>query len=213
MKMIQVWCVAAIMTILAVAVSVDYVDRPIAMLSYHVIGHLMIVQEFAGTPSFFGPLEIFILFILLFRRIALYKLAYADAVLVLCEASLLATKLSVSHMKYVFGRTWPLHGHPSFLIDGVYGFNFFASGRQFEAFPSGHTASICALAGVLWVTYPRFRPLYVVGAAGMAITLVAGDFHFLSDVLAGGFLGISVALIILAVWQFGKRKLIFSAVQ
>ena len=29
------------------------------------------------------------------------------------------------------------HGHPSFLIDGVYGFNFFTSGPQFEAFPSG----------------------------------------------------------------------------
>jgi membrane-associated phospholipid phosphatase len=47
----------------------------------------------------------------------------------------------------------------------------------------------------------------------MAIALVAGDFHFLSDVLAGGFLGVSVALLILAVWHFGKRKLHFSAVQ
>ena len=63
------------------------------------------------------------------------------------------------------------------------------------------------------MTYPRFGPLYAAAAAGMAITLVAGDFHFLSDVLAGGFLGISVALLILAAWQFGKRKLLFSAAQ
>ena len=47
----------------------------------------------------------------------------------------------------------------------------------------------------------------------MAIALVGGDFHFLSDVLAGGFLGISVALLILAAWQFGKRKLLISAAQ
>ena len=209
--MIQVWCVAAVITILVVAVCVVFVDKPIASLSYRVIGHLIIVQEFAGTPSFFGPLEIVILAIFLLRRITLYQLAHADAVLVLCEASLLATKLSVSQMKYAFGRTWPLHGHPSFLIDGAYGFNFFTSGRQFEAFPSGHTASICALASVLWMTYPRFRPLYAAGAAGMAIALVAGDFHFLSDVLAGGFLGISIALLAFAAWRFGKRKQIFSA--
>lgn len=104
---------------------------------------------------------------------------------------------------------WP----PLVSDHGAYGFNFFTSGSQFEAFPSGHTASICALGCVLWMTYPRFGPLYAAAAAGMAITLVAGDFHFLSDVLAGGFLGISVALLILAAWQFGKRKLLFSAAQ
>ena len=44
----------------------------------------------------------------------------------------------------------------------------------------------------------------------MATALVAGDFHFLSDVLAGAFLGITVALSILAVWDFAKTKLHFS---
>lgn len=205
--------VAALAAILVVLISVNFLDRPIAKLCYSALGHLIIVREFSGTPSFFGPIQIFLLLIFLYRRIALYPFAHPDVVLVLCEASSLATRLLLPTMKFAFGRTWPLDGHPSFLIDGVYGFNFFTAGYPFESFPSGHTASVCALAGVLWATYPRFRLLYAAGVAAIAIALVAGDFHFLSDVLAGGFIGVSVALIVLAAWDISKRKLHFSAIR
>jgi membrane-associated phospholipid phosphatase len=205
-KKLRNWSIGAAATILATVISAEFVDRPITRLCYRLFGHLMVARLFAGTPSFFGPLEIVVLAIFLFRRIVLYPLAYADAVIGLCEASLLMTRLLLFPGKFVFGRTWPLYGSPSYLIDGSYGFNFFRAGPAFDAFPSGHTAAVCALAGVLWGTYPRFRVLYAAGAAAMAIALVAGDFHFLSDVLAGGFLGASVALLILAAWDCGKKR-------
>ena len=116
-------------------------------------------------------------------------------------------------MKFAFGRTWPLHGHPSLLIDGAYGFNFFTANPQFAAFPSGHTASVSAIAGVLWAIYPRFRLVYAAGVTAIAIALVVSDFHFLSDVLAGGFLGVSVALGMLAAWESGKSRFHFGSVQ
>jgi len=96
------WGLAALTTILAVLISVNFLDRPLAKFCYRIFGHLMIVREFAGTPSFFGPLQILVLLIFSFRRIALYPLAYPDAVLVLCEASLLGTKLLLSPMKFAF---------------------------------------------------------------------------------------------------------------
>ena len=40
----------------------------------------------------------------------------------------------------------------------------------------------------------------------MAIALIAGDFHFLGDVLGGGFLGVSVALFILAALGFEEKE-------
>jgi membrane-associated phospholipid phosphatase len=208
-KAIQTWGVAAAATAIAVPVSVAFLDRPLAWLSYHAVGHLLIVRDFAGTPSFFGPLEILVLVAFLVRRMALYPLGYADVAIALCEASLLATTLVLSPLKLLFGRTWPLHGHPSFLIDGAYGFHFFTAGPDFRAFPSGHMASVCALAGVLWATYPRLRRFYAGGAAAMATALVAGDFHFLSDVLAGGFLGVTVAFLILGAWDFVRTKFLF----
>jgi membrane-associated phospholipid phosphatase len=44
----------------------------------------------------------------------------------------------------------------------------------------------------------------------MATAPIAGDFHFLSDVLAGGFLGISVAFLILGAWDFLRTKFLFA---
>ncbi len=116
---VQIWGVAALTTAIAVLISVEFLDRPIAWFSYHAFGHFTSVRQFAGTPSFFGPLETFALLIFLVRRIGFFPLGDADAVLGLCEASLLATKLILSPMKFIFGRTWPLHGHPSLLIDGA----------------------------------------------------------------------------------------------
>ena len=200
------WIIAPVTTTLAIMISAEFLDQPIARLSYRFFGHLMVVAEFSATPSFFGPLQIIVLSVFLIRRIVLYPIAYADAVIALCETSLLITKLLLFPCKFLFGRTWPLYGHPSYLIDGSYGFNFFRSGPAFDAFPSGHTAAVCALAAVLWTTYPRFRLLYVAGAISMAIALVAGDFHFLSDVLGGGFLGVSVALLILAALGFEGKE-------
>lgn len=199
------WIIAAVTTTLAIVISAEFLDRPIAWLSYRFFGHLMIVVEFAGTPSFFGPLEVVVLSIFLFRRIVFCPIAYADAVIALCETSLLITKLLLFPSKFLFGRTWPLYAQPSYLIDGSYGFNFLRSGPAFGAFPSGHTAAVCALAAVLWMTYPRFRLLYAAGAISMAIALVAGDFHFLSDVLGGGFLGVSVASLILVAFRFEDK--------
>jgi membrane-associated phospholipid phosphatase len=143
--------------------------------------------------------------IFVLRRFALYPLSYPDAVLVLCEASLLITKLALAPLKLAFGRTWPLYVHPSFLADGVYGFNFFSDGLQYESFPSGHIASVCALVVVLWTTYPRFRPLYAAIVVGMACALVLGNYHFLSDVIAGGFLGGVVARFTSALWDLAKK--------
>ena len=206
MKKLSNWSIAAVATTLVIVISVEFLDRPIARFCYRFFGHFMFARQFAGTPSLFGPLEIVVLSIFLFRRIVLYPLEYADAVIALCEASLLATKLLLLPSKFALGRTWPLYGHPSYLTDGSYGFNFFTAGPAFNAFPSGHTAAVCALAAVLWMTYPRFRLLYAAGATTVAIALIAGDFHFLSDVLGGGFLGVSVALLILVALGFEEKE-------
>jgi hypothetical protein len=44
-----------------VAISVKFVDRPVAWFFYRIFGYLVIVKQFAGTPSFFGPLEVLVL--------------------------------------------------------------------------------------------------------------------------------------------------------
>jgi membrane-associated phospholipid phosphatase len=101
--------------------------------------------------------------------------------------------------KLAFGRTWPetwVCGNPSFIRDGAFGFTPFHGGAGWSAFPSGHETVVCAVAGCLWVLTPRLRPLCVVAAAAMAIGLLGANYHWLSDVLAGGLLGWMIGLFV-----------------
>jgi len=113
-------------------------------------------------------------------------------------------------LKLVFGRTWPetwVRDNPSFIRDGVYGFNPFHGGPGFAAFPSGHTTAICAVISVLWICYPRYRVLYGICMAAVALGLVGADFHFLGDVIAGAFLGVSIGWLTVVLWERGQHHL------
>ena len=49
-----------------------------------------------------------------------------------------------------------------------------------------------AALSVLWIYYPRLRPVCAAVALLVAIGLVGSNFHFLGDVLVGAFLGASI---------------------
>jgi membrane-associated phospholipid phosphatase len=102
----------------------------------------------------------------------------------------------MDQLKFVFGRTWPY-----LLRDDVYGFNFFQSGRFFESFPSGHAAVAAVVLFVVWILFPTKRILCGIGIVAVDLGLVALNLYFLSDVVAGSFVGISTGLFTLALWK------------
>ena len=81
------------------------------------------------------------------------------------------------------------------------------SGSDYHAFPSGHTAAVCAVAGVFWAAYPSFRPLCVGIVVAAAVPLILSDFHFVSDVIAGGLLGASVSALCFKTFNRASRKI------
>ncbi|OIR05324.1 PAP2 superfamily protein [mine drainage metagenome] len=108
-----------------------------------------------------------------------------------CLAIIVAVMFK-NELKFVFGRTWPetwINGNPSWIGNHVFGFNFFHGGSGYESFPSGHTARMAALASVLWHRFPRFRSYAVAMVGLVAVALWGCDYHFVSDIIAGGFLG------------------------
>ena len=84
--------------------------------------------------------------------------------------------------------------NPSFIHDSVYGFNFFHGGPGYASFPSGHLSLTCAVMSVLWIAYPKFRALYALVVLAVVVGLVGANYHFLSDIIAGGFVGISTGM-------------------
>jgi membrane-associated phospholipid phosphatase len=64
----------------------------------------------------------------------------------------------------------------------------------------------CTVLTVLWICYPGYRLVYAAGMAAVGIGLVGANFHFLSDVIAGGFLGISAGWLGVTLWEIADRR-------
>ena len=67
--------------------------------------------------------------------------------------------------------------------------------------------AICAVMSVFWVMWARFRPIYAICIAMVFIGELGANYHFVSDLVAGGFLGFSVAWVIIALWNAGTRPI------
>ncbi|MGE3921185.1 MAG: phosphatase PAP2 family protein, partial [Gammaproteobacteria bacterium] len=99
-------------------------------------------------------------------------------------------------LKIIFGRYWPMtwnHSNPSLIRDNIYGFNWFHGSTAISAFPSGH-ATIITAAMVMIVLF--IKKLYWLAGFLIALVcfaLVALNYHFLSDVIAGILLGALVS--------------------
>ena len=105
-------------------------------------------------------------------------------------------------LKFLFGRTWPetwVENNPSFIHDNAYGFNFMHGGSGYQSFPSGHMAAACAVIAILWIWHPQFRWIYTVAALVVGVGLVVANYHFLSDVFAGAYVGISTGWMVAAI--------------
>ena len=121
-----------------------------------------------------------------------------QSVALTCSISFISTSLINHQLKYAFGRTWPntwIENNPSLIQNGVFGFNPFHGGPGFASFPSGHAAAICSVMTVLWWSYPSWRAIYVVCVAAVAVGSIGANYHFLSDILSGIFVGTSVGYI------------------
>ena len=136
-------------------------------------------------------------------------LAGAQVSVVQSALSLGISDILENWCKYAFGRTWPetwVQDNPSLIRDGIHNFNLFHGGPGFAAFPSGHMVAICAITSVFWLKYPRVRPVCAICIGAVFIGLLGANYHFVSDLIAGGCLGFSVGWVIVALWDAGDSS-------
>jgi membrane-associated phospholipid phosphatase len=206
-----VWLISLAGVSAAVIVSVLWLDRPIALLAYEWFGHYRILQRLTETPSPFGSLEVLAFAILVVRWLLARPFGVIDIVANLCIVTLAVGDPLRSWLKFIFGRTWPAYGQPSFIFEGAYGFHPFHGGPDFGSFPSGHAVAACAIAVIIWRYLPMLRALCAVSVAMTMVALLAGDFHFLSDIISGAFVGTSLSTLLVNMWEHWTRSGFFDA--
>jgi membrane-associated phospholipid phosphatase len=204
MTPIKRWIACLAGVTLASAIAYQWLDRPIALFFHQTVARPETFARLAYAPDPMVPLAVIVFVVLGLMNLSGRALSRLENCALLCSLSLIVAELTKIHLKLVFGRTWPdtfRDNNPSFLRDGTYGFNFFHGGHAYASFPSGHTAVTCAVITVLWIYFPRWRPLYALAVAAVAIGLIGANYHFLSDVIAGGFVGVSCGWMLTSLWK------------
>ncbi len=105
----------------------------------------------------------------------------------------LATDLA----KALLGRFRP----KLFFRDDSYGFDLLHIRADLTSFPSGHATTAFALATALSLLWPRATVVYFLLALLIGASRVLANAHWLSDVLAGGFVGTVATLYLRALFE------------
>ena len=210
-RRITFWLIWLALTAAFCTASYAWFDRPIAFFMHRELAQPMLLTQLPRISEWLVVAASGVFVLLGLRGLTGRPLSRLGAVILLCGLSIIVAAAVKNELKFVFGRTWPetwVGNNPSLIRDGVYGFNFFRSGRAYESFPSGHTAAVVSAMSVLWLCYRRARVLCAVAVSLVVIGLIGSDFHFLSDIVAGGFVGATTGWLAVLMWQAGAPRVI-----
>jgi len=186
------WFLALALCVVAVGLCNAYVDRPLAEWLDTRVRHteLWAALNLALYP--FLLVVVVALFFLLGCGIALISgrsLRPWTAVPILCSWSTMWAVASEIILKRIFGRGW---ADPTFVRDHLYGFHLLHGEFHWDAFPSGTAAVSFAILSVLWIVKPGWRVAGTATVGLLSVAVVIGNYHWLSDVIGGGFLGVTI---------------------
>jgi membrane-associated phospholipid phosphatase len=185
-----------LLTILFTVISYSYLDKAIALLVFRLIrSSYFVTQATSDIP------DILLYFVMTLTvaswtaRFFLLRLGIQNrhtSFLRACGTVLPIAFVAKFIFQYVFGRSdphsWLFFHHPPH-------FYWFRIDEGYGCFPSGHMTVFTAFIAILSRYYRRYRPVFVALLILLALALIGTDYHFVSDVVAGLFLGMVLALI------------------
>lgn len=200
----RVWLaplLAALSAVLLVGLAIAFADRPIADFSYahlHKPAFAKLLTKLAELPD---PLALIVLIFVGVKRLTAGMLSRGERIAAAAGLATVLATIAVLLLKIAFGRLWPetwvLPPNPSWIGSHSFGFVPFHGGKGYESFPSGHTTRVTAPFAVLWHRLPRYRLLWVLPTLAVMLGLLACDFHWLSDCIAGIYLGVASAALVM----------------
>jgi len=125
-----------------------------------------------------------VLVLLLWTAVVIRRPFLTEALL-----SLVAVAVTVEWLKHLIGRL-----RPSQVIDGLH---ILGPHLGNLSFPSGHTTTAVAIAGVVGHRFPRLRMALYPAAAAVGVSRIYNGVHYPGDVLAATLLGSAIALTII----------------
>ena len=189
------WLLSLLICTIAVALAFVYLDVPIANRVYGLLGFTESLGKGLASTVLLS-IEAVVALVLVFFRITRGHLSrFGEVSGLACLTSICAYAVNNSTLKLFFGVS-----NPDAVLNGTrHAFDLLA-GSPNSSFPSGHMVLAGAFAGVFMRLYrTSILPLSALLLIA-AVLLIAGEWHFVSDVIAGTFLGVSAGLLAGEVW-------------
>lgn len=189
------WLLSLLLCTLVMFVVFVYFDVPIARRVYGILSSAQSLGAGFSSAVLLG-VEASIALALVINRIRRGHLTpFREATVLACLTSICAYAINDSTLKLFFGVP-----NPTTVLHGTrHAFNVL-SGSSSSSFPSGHMVLAGAFAGVFMrLRRKSILPLSVLLLIA-ATLLIVGDWHFISDVIAGTFLGVSAGFLAGEVW-------------
>jgi membrane-associated phospholipid phosphatase len=194
---LRIWVGMLIATIVAIAISIRWLDAPVALaLHPHAGRYSGLGNSFDSSILVRG--EIIVIAALAIARLAWGTLpAYARTLFLASCSSLIAFEANEYILKVIFGRKTPIE----FLqAPATYPFHFLR-GDDHSSFPSGHMVMATTFAVVIGRNIPGTAPFLITMLCFGAFALLLGDWHFVSDTVAGAFAGWTAGLMATKIWN------------
>lgn len=191
----RVWGLSFVACVAAAALSFAMLDVPVARRVWRLSHHLSSMSAAFGATVILTLEALVVLSLVVARLTRGHISRFGEALGVACLASICAYGVNDQVLKPFFGVLPPadvVHG-------AAHAFNL-AMGLGTGSFPSGHMVLAGAFAGVFMRLY-RVSIRLLSGLLLLAAALlVLGDWHFISDVIAGTFLGVSAGVLAGELW-------------
>jgi membrane-associated phospholipid phosphatase len=186
------WLLTLALCVSAVLLCVSYVDRPAAEFFNAHVRHTNLWRWLDHSLAPFVLVPVVALLFLLTLGCCLLsgrQLSTWTLKPLLCSWSATWALAAEFVFKGIFGRAWP---DPTYVEYHLYGFRFLHASPHWNSFPSGTATISAAIVATVWLVAPRLRTLGVVLALLLCGGVVVTNGHWLSDVIAGAFLGASI---------------------
>lgn len=197
---VEIWLLSFVVCAAVVALSFVRMDVPIALHFWKVGRFLSPLSEAFGASVILSLEAAAALGLILARVVRGHLSRFGEALAIACLASICTYGINGEVLKPFFGVPMPAD-----VIGGArHAFNFLM-GSGNSSFPSGHMVLAGAFAGVFMRLHRSSVWLLFALLALAAGLLVVGDWHFLSDVIAGTFVGISSGFLAGEVWAIHSK--------
>lgn len=179
--------------VLSVAAIAFFLDEPIALAVEAVLRSDPVLAAYADDiPDLLLPFVLLLSAAMWTARHLRIRRGLRDAradFYRLCGTALPVSYIAKTVFKFLFGRIETRVWLKAPAADP----RWFHPGEGHAGFPSGHMAVFAALAAACWIFYPRAKGACLFLLLLLGAALLATNYHFLSDVVAGGYLGLAVA--------------------